>query len=78
MPELDAAEVVGLHQGVARRRNVLAATERGEAARDQGARERALAGSQSAGEPQEVTREEMRRQGAGEPFGCREVGERQG
>ena len=82
VPELErpvlGAEVVGLHQGVARRGDVLGAAEGGEAGGDQRPREGALAGAEAAREAHQVAGGEMRGDGAGEPLGGCGVGERQG
>ena len=78
MPELDTAEIVGLHQRVARRRHLLAAAERRQTGADQGPREQALAGAEAAGQADEIARPEPRRQAAGEALRGRGIRERQG
>ena len=78
VPELDRPEVVGLHERVGRRGDLLGAAERRQPGADQGAREVALAGAEPAGQAQHVTGAEMRGEGAAEPFGGGRIRERQG
>ena len=74
VPELGPVKVVGLHQRVARRGDLLGTAEGGKTGGDEGAREGALAGAEAPGEADEVAGPEMRGEGAGEAFGGRRIG----
>ena len=77
VPELDPAEVVGLHEGEARARHLLRPPERRQPRPDQRAREMTLAGAEAAGQPERVPGYEPRRDGARQPLGRGRVCKRQ-
>ena len=69
VPECAISKVVSLDERVARRGYVLCAAGRGQAFRDQGAGEGALAGAKSAVERHQIAGAQSRRESTRQPFG---------